>query len=197
MHKKWLIVTILVLALAVGAAGQEADTSRYDVHLSTGATVAAGFGRTQALSWVAPSVELKASERMKVSGGFAAAGSLLDGYELHGYGPTSLAPRKHGTRMGALWAMAEYKATDRLLLWAAVMHAGGYAQPLWRDTSVPIGLTAVSGGLAYEFPQGSLLELHFHFVHDHYGTAMEGLLAHPWYGPYTPNLELYSGPWPF
>ncbi len=195
MGKKVLTIVFVLLAAVLSVAAQD-DTSRTHVHLSTGATIASGFGRTQALSWVAPSFEMQVSDKLSVTGGFAAAGSLLGGYEVHAYTP-SMAPRKHGTRMGALWAMAEYKATDRLWLWAAVMHAGGYAQPLWRNAPVPIGLTAVSGGLVYEFPQGSLLELHFHFVHDHYGTAMEGLLAHPWYGAYTPNLELYSGPWPF
>lgn len=195
MGKKVLTIVFVLLAAVLSVAAQD-DTSRTHVHLSTGATIASGFGRTQALSWVAPSFERQVSDKLSVTGGFATAGSLLGGYEVHAYTP-SMAPRKHGTRMGALWAMAEYKATDRLLLWAAVMHAGGYAQPLWRNASVPIGLTAVSGGLAYEFPKGSLLELHFHFVHDYYGTAMEGLLAHPWYGAYTPNLELYSGPWPF
>ncbi|MBR6048676.1 MAG: hypothetical protein IKP83_00755 [Bacteroidales bacterium] len=197
MHKKWLIVTILVLALAVGAAGQEADTSRYDVHLSTGATVAAGFGRTQALSWVAPSVELKASERMKVSGGFAAAGSLLDGYELHGYGPTSLAPRKQGTRLGALWAKASYRATDRLWLWASAVHVTGFAQPLWLDGALPVQATAVSGGLAYEFPQGSLLEMHFHIVHDRYGTLPPYPYGYGWYGTCAPRFDIYSGLWPY
>lgn len=194
MSKK--VVILMLAVLAFGCAWSQDDTSRTHVHLSTGATVASGFGRTQALSWVAPSVELKMSDKLTVSGGFAAAGTLLGGYEVHRYTP-SMAPRKHGTRLGGLWAMAEYKASDRLWLWASVTHVGGYAQWLWRDASVPLGLTAVSGGLAYEFPRGSLLELHFHFVHDHYGTAMEGLLAHPWYGAYTPSLELYSGPWPF
>lgn len=196
MYKKTFIVLAAMFAFFCAMAQGE-DTSRVHFRGSVGSTVATGFGRTQSLSWVAPSLELKASDRLKVSGGFAAAGSLLGGYEVHGYTPSSLAPRKHGTRLGALWAMAEYKASDRLWLWASVMHVGGYAQRLWMDGSAPVGLTAVSGGLAYEFPQGSLLELHFHFIHDHYGTVMDGLLAHPWYGPYSPNLELYGGPWPF
>lgn len=196
MRKKVAILLLAIIALACADA-QEADTSRLRFHASVGTTVATGFGRTQSLSWVAPSFQLQFSDRLRVNGGFAAAGNLLGGYQVHGYTPSSLAPRKHGTSLGALWASAEYKASDRLWLWASVLHLGGYGQPLWLDGSLPIGLTAFSGGLAYEFPRGSLLELHFHFVHDHYGTAMEGLLAHPWYGQFTPNLELYSGPWPF
>ena len=196
MYKNIVILLVAVLGMFCVSA-QEADTSRVKVHASVGTTVASGFGRTQSLTWVAPSVEMQVNDKLSVSGGFASAGSLLGSYDIHSYTPSSMAPRKHGTRLGGLWAMAEYKASDRLWLWASVMHLGGYAQRLWMDASAPIGLTAVSGGLTYEFPQGSLLELHFHFVHDHYGTAMEGLLAHPWYGPYTPSLDLYSGPWPF
>lgn len=197
MYKKWLIATVLVLALTTGVAGQEADTSRFDVHLSTGATVMAGFGRAQSLSWVAPSVELKASDRLTVSGGFAAAGSLLDGYTLQGYGPKSLAPRKQGTRLGMLWARADYRASDRLSVWGAAARMTGFAQPLWLDGALPVEVTAVSGGIAYELARGGLLEMHFHFVHDHYGTTMAGPLAHPWYGALAPEWEIYSGPWPY
>ena len=78
----------MLAVLAFGCAWSQDDTSRTHVHLSTGATVASGFGRTQALSWVAPSVELKMSDRLTVSGGFAAAGTLLGGYEVHRYTPS-------------------------------------------------------------------------------------------------------------
>ena len=196
MVKKAVILLVVMVCLGCVQA-QEADTSRVKLHAGVGSTLASGFGRTQSLSWVAPSVEMQVSGKLAVSAGFCAAGSLLNGYEIHGYTPSSLLPRRHGTRMGGLWATAEYRASERLWLWASVAHLGGYAQPLWLDGSVPIGLTAVSGGLAYEFPHGSLLELHFRFVHDHYGTARAGLLAHPWYGSLAPDWELYSGPWPF
>lgn len=196
MYKK-VVILMAAMAAFVCAAAQEADTARTRVHLSTGASVSAGFGRTQSLMWVAPSVEHRVSERLKVEAGFAAAGTLLPSYEIHGYTPSSLAPRRHGTSVGAAWASAEYKASERLWLWASVAHVEGYAQRLWMDGSLPVGLTAVSGGLAYEFPSGSLLEMHFHFVHDHYGTSQLGLLAHPWYGGLAPGWELYSGPWPF
>jgi hypothetical protein len=195
MGKKAVILMLAVLAF--GCAWSQDDTSRTQVHLSTGATVASGFGRTQSLMWVAPSVEHRVSDRLAVSAGFSAAGSLLNGYEIHGYGPSSLAPRRSGTRMGSMWASAEYRVSDRLWLWAEVEHLTGYVQPLWLDGAVPIAATAISGGMAYEFPGGSLLEMHFHFVHDHYGTARMGLLAHPWYGGYAPDWELYGGPWPF
>ena len=196
MSKKVVIVLVVMLGFFCAGA-QEGDTSRTHVHLSTGATVASGFGRTQSLMWVAPSVERQLNDRLTVNVGFAAAGSLLHSYEIHGYGPTSLAPRRTGTRLGAVWASAEYKVNDRLWLWAEVAHLTGYVQPLWLDGALPIEATALSGGVAYEFPGGSLLELHFHFVHDHYGTSSLGLLAHPWYGAYAPNVELYGGPWPF
>lgn len=197
MSKKASIILVFFLAAAMMAASQEADTSTTRVHLSTGASVAAGFGRTQSLMWVAPSIEQRINDRLSVGGGFALAGTLLPSYEIHGYTPSSLAPLKRGTGLGAAWASAEYRVSDRLWLWASVAHVGGYAQPLWLDGSVPVGITAISGGLAYEFPKGSLLEMHFHFVHDHYGTVMEGLLAHPWYGSFAPEWEIYSGRWPY
>ena len=196
MVKKALTTVFVLLAAVLSVAAQD-DTLRTRVHLSTGATVASGFGRTQSLTWVAPSVELQASDRLKVRGGFAAAGSLLPSYEIHGYGPSSMVPRKSGTRLGALWAAADYCVGERLWLWASVAHVTGYAQPLWLDGAVPIGATAISGGMAYEFPGGSLLEMHFHFVHDHYGTSQLGLLAHPWYGGLAPELEIYGGLWPY
>jgi hypothetical protein len=131
MGKKAVILMLAVLAF--GCAWSQDDTSRTQVHLSTGATVASGFGRTQSLMWVAPSVEHRVSDRLAVSAGFSAAGSLLNGYEIHGYGPSSLAPRRSGTRMGSMWASAEYRVSDRLWLWAEVEHLTGYVQPLWLD----------------------------------------------------------------
>lgn len=197
MLKKALTILALVLCTAVVAVAQETDTSRTRAHLSTGVVAATGFGRSQSLMWVAPSVEHRVNDRLSVSGGFATAGTLLRSYEIQGYTPSSRAPRRHGTGLAAAWASAEYRVGERLWLWASVAHMSGYAQMLWMDASVPVGLTAVSGGLAYEFPQGSLLELHFHFVHDHYGTVMDGLLAHPWYGAFAPEWGLYDGRWPY
>lgn len=206
MYKKTIIVLLLLLAAwplaaqrALTPRGEEpADTTDVAFHMSVGSTAAAGFGRSQLLLWAAPRVEWRASERLAVRGGLAMAGSLLpQGYELHGLGPRSLAPRRQGTRVGAAWAEADYRVGDHLWLWASVAHISGYAQPLWLDGAIPIAATAISGGVAYEFADNSLLEVHFHFVHDHYGSLLRPPYGGLYYGPLVPEWELYSGRWPF
>ncbi len=201
MYKNILAILLLLL-LGTGARAQwqhraERDTSRLEVHLSTGATVAAGWGRTDALAWTAPSLSYRASDRLTLHAGFAAASSLLGSYELRGRHNRSLAPRREGTRLFAAALAAEYQATDRLTLWGSVTRITGYAQPLWLDGAMPVRATAISGGLAYETSNASLLELHFHIVHDHYGNTALGPWGHPWYGWGVPSYELYHGPWPF
>ena len=199
MGKKLYITILCALSLTLLAKGQESDTSRWRFHLSTGVTAAAGYGHTQSLGWTAPSVTYHANDRLTVSGGFAAAGSLMPvgGYALHGRGERSLAPRREGTRAGALWASATYHPNDRLWVWGSVAHVTGYAQPLWLDGALPIEATAISGGVEYALGNCSLIGMHFHFVHDHYGTLLHPPYGHAWYGPYTPHLEIYGGPWPF
>ena len=187
----------MVLCAAGNAAAQVCDSSRVEVHASVGTTVLSGFGRTDAAVWVAPHIDYKASERLTLSAGFGCEGSLLtQGYELQGYTP-SYVPRRQGTRATAVWASAEYRVNDRLTVWGMVEHLGGYMQPLWMDHSVPLRATAFSGGFAYQTGGAGLLEMHFHVVHDHYGNAALGLLAHPYSGPFAPDRELYGGPWPF
>ena len=76
MGKKLYITLLCALSLTLLAKGQESDTSRWRFHLSTGVTAASGYGHTQSLGWTAPSVTYHANDRLTVSGGFAAAGSL-------------------------------------------------------------------------------------------------------------------------
>jgi hypothetical protein len=205
---KKVIVIAAVLAFALGTSAQrqepvvdtlQAKEPAYQLHLSTGTTFASGWGKSDAWMWVAPSLELRASDRLTLNVGFSATGSLLAGYELQGRGPRSLAPRRRGTRMLSVGVEAEYRASDRLTLWGSVWHTGGFYEPLWsRDSeALRIGTTAFSGGFAYELSDESFLEMHFHIVHDQYGNAALGPYGHPWYGPATPDFELYGGPWPF
>lgn len=200
MLKKTFIVTaLLTLCLTLSAQWrfeEERDTSRWAFHLSVGSTVATGFGKTEAWMWTAPRVTFRASDRLILHGGFASVGSLLDSYELKGYTP-SFAPRRQGTRMLAGFASATYRVNDRLCLWASVQHVGGWFEPLWtpRGEAIDIDVTAFSGGFAYEFSDESLLEMHFHFVHDLHGNDALGLLGHPWYGTGVPSFELFSGRW--
>lgn len=201
MYKNTLVLLAFLL-LGLGARGQwqraaERDTSRLAVHLSTGATVAAGWGRSDALVWTAPSLDYRATDRLTLHAGFAAVGSLMGSYELRGLHDRSLAPRREGTRLMAATVGAEYQATDRLALWASVTRVTGYAQPLWLDGAVPVRATAISGGLAYETSNASLLEFHFHIVHDHYGTAAPGLWGYPGYSPYSPFYDFHPGLWPY
>ena len=201
MYKNILVIFTLLL-LGTGARAQwqhhtERDTSRLEVHLSTGATVATGWGRTDALAWTAPSLSYRANDRLTLHAGLAAASSLLGSYELRGHHNRSLAPRRNGTRLMAATVAAEYQATDRLTLWGSVTHLSGYAQPLWLDGAMPVRATAISGGLAYETSNASLLEFHFHIVHDHYGTAGPALLGYPYHTPYSSIYTPYHTHWPF
>ena len=175
--------------------GQEADsTRRVQWHLGTGATVASGFGRTQGLMWVAPSVEYQASPKLTLRGGFATAGTLIGAdYQLQGRQPRSLAPRKQGTRAGAVWAAAEYHPNDRLWLWASAKLLFGYMQPLWLDHSLPLQAAALSGGFAYRFDNDQLLEMHVSIVRDRYGSTF-GLMYNPYCDPLVPTFDLYPPP---
>ena len=200
MYKKvFFVMALLMLGFSLPAQRKvvaESDTSQWDFHLSTGVTVGSGWGKTDALLWTAPRVEYRASERLAIRGGFAMVGSLMPGYELQ-MPVTSYAPRRHGTRMLAGFASMRYRVSDRLDVWASLQHVGGWYEPLWtpQGESLNIGLTAFSGGFAYELSDHSLFEMHFHIVHDHYGNSALGLLGHPYYGVGVPTCELYSGPW--
>lgn len=200
MYKK-VIFVIALLLLSLGLPAQrkevaERDTSRWDFHLSTGVTVGSGWGKTDALLWTAPRVEYRASERLTLRGGFALAGSLMPGYVLQ-MPVTSYAPRRQGTRLMAGFASARYRVNDRFSVWASLQHVGGWHEPLWtpQGEAFNVGLTAFSGGFAYELSNHSLFEMHFHIVHDHYGNSALGLLGHPYYGMGVPSCELYSSPW--
>ena len=175
--------TLLLLALMlvpVALRAQVADTSRWDVHLSAGSSVAAGFGKVQSLSWVAPSFEFHPTRRLTVNTGFVAAGSLMPtDYKLQGFHTRSLAPMRSGTRATALWAEAEYQVNSRLWLWGSVAHVNGFAQPLWLDSSLPLQATVIRGGAGYRFGENSILELHINVVHDHYGTLAPLLYDDP------------------
>ena len=199
MCKKAYIALLCALTLTLLAQSQEADTSRWDFHLSTGFTAAAGFGHTQTLVWTAPSVAYRASDKLTIRGGLAAAGSLLPagGYTLHGRGDRSLAPRREGTRAGALWVSATYHPNDRLWLWGSVAHVTGYAQPLWLDGAMPIEATAISGGVEYALGNGSLIGMEFHFVHDRYGTLPPPPYGYGWYGQRMTGMSIYGGHWPY
>lgn len=174
------------------------DTSRWDFHFSAGTTMLSVSGRGNAYVWAAPKVEYRANERLTLYGGFSAVGSLLGGYELRGY-ERSYAPRRRGTQMMTGGVGAEYRVNDRLSIWAAVGYMGGWHESLWMPygESLPVGVTTLSGGFSYAMSEESLLEFHFHVVHDHYGNDALGLLGHPYYGWGVPSLELFSGPWPW
>lgn len=208
MTKKVLILTLLTLATLTASAQwfsplypwhlYHADTAKTAVHMSMGSSVEAGFGRAQSLTWAAPSVSYRASERLTLRGGFLVAGQLLPtGYRLHGRAPQSLAPVREGTQVGALWAAAEYHADEHLTFWVTMARLTGYVQPLWSDRSMPADVTDVSGGFAYRFDSGSIMAMHFRFLHDSYGNMLYPPYGHPYYGPLVPDMELYSGPWPF
>lgn len=198
---KRIIIAMLVAAMAAAmplAAQEEGDSSRVDFHMSMGATAAAGFGRGDVLAWAAPHIEWRATDRLTVYGGIAMAGSLMPrGYELHGLHSNDLAPRRHGTQIGAVWAAADYAVSDRLHIWGSLLHVSGYAQPLWLDGAMPIETTVFSGGFAYALSENSFIEMHIHLAHDHYGYMLHPPYGHGYYGPLAPTWEIYGGPWPF
>ena len=204
---KRTVITLTLVCAALMASAQcfgritpyfSDDTASKAFHLSVGSMVGAGFGRTEAVSWVAPSFKWRASERLTLRGGFGVAGSLMPGgYALHGRGPQSMLPLREGTQLGAVWAQAEYRAGENLLLWGSVARMTGFAQPLWATHSLPVDATEVSGGMAYRFNQGSVLAMHFRFVHDEYGFLLHPPYGHNYYGPLSPEWEIYGGPWSF
>ncbi len=196
------IATLFFLLVGLTAAAQwqhpaRTDTSRLDVHLSTGISVTTGWGRSDALAWTAPSLSYRATDRLTLHAGFASVGSLLGSYELRGLHGRSLAPRRQGTRLVAGRVAAEYQATDRLLLWGALTRVGGYAQPLWLDGAMPVEATAFSGGLVYRTASDALFELHLHVVHDRYGTFSADPWGYPWHGGGMLYTDYRCNPWHF
>ncbi len=175
------------------------DTSRFDFHMSVGGTVANGFGNTQALTWVAPRISYQATDKLELHAGFAVANSLIpNDFALQGHGTQSLAPRREGTRAGAIWAAAQYNANNNLSLWVAVAKAYGWMQPLWFNSSNPVDITAVAGGFAYRFSSGSTLAMHFSFVNDKYGTLFNTPYGYPYYyNMFSPYCYSYNGIWPY
>lgn len=201
MYKK--VTIMLAMALAAwccraqvpGGTPQGSDTSRWDFHMGVGGAVLNGFGQTQALTWAAPSVAYHANRRLTLHGGFVAAGTLLpNDFQLHGRYGQSLAPRREGTRAGALWAAADWQASDNLRVWAAVAVARGWMQPLWADESMPLAAVAVDGGFTYRFSGGSTLGMHFTFVHDSYGSLLyPPYCGYPYcYSPLAPSWTIHE-----
>lgn len=187
MKKRAVLLLLPLWLSSVALTAQEIDTSRFNVHLSVGSNISAGFGRVQSLSWVAPSFELHPSPRLTVNTGFASFGNLMPtDYKLQGYNTRSLVPLRTGTRATALWAEAEYQVNSRLWLWGAVAHVSGFAQPLWLDRSLPLQATAFSGGFGYRFGESSTLEMHINVVHDNYGTLAPLLYNDPFLSPTSP-----------
>lgn len=181
MKHNLLLLTLLLIACPVLRA-QVSDTSGWHMRLSTGASVSSGFGQTQSLNWVAPSFEFHPTSRLTVNTGFAAVGSLMPGdYKLQGNGVRSLAPLRAGTQATALWAEASYRINQRLWVWGAVAHVGGFAQPLWLDHSLPLQATAFSGGFGYRIGESSLFEMHINIVRDKYGTLAPMLFDNPFH----------------
>lgn len=174
-----------------------ADTSQWSSRTSIGSSVASGWGHTQSLSWTASQLNYRATDRLSLHAGFAAAGSLLGGYELQGLHNRSLAPKRQGTRLVTGHVAAEYRLSDRLTLWGSLARASGYAQPLWLDGSLPVEATAFSGGLAYRTANDALFELHFHIVHDRYGTLTADPWGYPLHGCGMPYADHYFSPWAF
>lgn len=208
MYKKAIIMSMMLMAaLTAGAQWympgypwymNSVDTAKTNVHLSLGSTVMAGFGHADAVSWVAPSVSYRVNEKLTLRGGFAMAGSLMpNGHALHGRGPLNLAPVRQGTELGGMWLQAEYRASDRLLIWGTASRMTGFVQPLWTNSALPVDATSVSGGFAYRFEKGSVLAMHFRFVHDSYGYMLHPPYGHPYYGPLAPEFTIYNGPWSF
>ena len=177
------------MALSVHAQ-EAADSGRWDYHLSVGSSVVSFGGHGQAYGWVAPTVNYRANERLTLSGGFAMVGSLLDSYRVVGLNGRSLAPRKQGTRLGAVRVAAEYQVNDRLWLWAEIAHASGYFQPWWKPdgSAMPADITALSGGFDYKLAAGSLLSMHFTFIRDRYGS-LPHLLPYGYTDPFRTDFD--------
>ena len=198
---KKIFYIVTLLTLVSGASAQQpaaADTSRWEPPQSAGTSVVSMCGKGNAYVWAAPSVDYRASDRLTLHGGFAAVGSLLGGYELQG-NSRSLAPCRRGTQLVGAAVGADYRVSDRLTLWATLTHVGGWHEPLWSpfNEAFNVGVTTLSSGFSYALSDESLLEMHFHFVHDHYGNDALGILGHPYYGYGVPSYEIYGGPWPF
>ncbi|MBQ9418296.1 MAG: hypothetical protein IJU19_06955 [Bacteroidales bacterium] len=195
MNRKAHIILLVACLVAGAAQSQEADSTALRLRLGVGTSVESGFGRVRSLTWVAPRIEWHPSERLTLTGGFAAVGSLLPEAPLQGIQPRNYAPLRQGTRANMLWGKAEVQVGERTWLWGKMAYAGGWVQPLWGVGARPVEAVAFSGGMAYEMASGRWLELHVSVLHDRYGTLPEavglGRGCEPWGGWCTWGSE----PW--
>lgn len=172
--RKCVLLIILVVTTTLSLRSQEADSSKWDFHVSTGAEIASGFGRTQSIGWVSPSIEYKANERLTLRTGLTAFGSLMPtSFKLQGRTQPSYVRNNNGTKGTTLWASAEYKVSDHLWLWADVEHTSGYFQPLWANRGIPLQTTAFSGGMGYTFSDRSLFEMQIHIIRETYQNPFD------------------------
>lgn len=174
MYKKSVILLFaMMLGLTASAQWRDfggEDTARFSYRLSMGTMVTSGYGRTAGLSWVAPRVAFRPTDRLTLRGGFAVAGSLTGGYAIQGRGPQTISLRRTPTQLTAFHAGAEYRIDDRLKVWASVAHVDGWVTPLWTDLAMPVDATAFSGGFQYRFDSGSAFEMHVTVIRDHAGS---------------------------
>ena len=73
MYKKAAIL-LFALMLGMTASAQwhfsdESDTARWSYRLSMGTSMMSGYGRTAGLSWVAPRVAFRATDRLTLRAG--------------------------------------------------------------------------------------------------------------------------------
>lgn len=186
MYKK-AVILLFVAMLGLTASAQwrdvnEEDTARIGYHLSTGTSVMSGYGRTAGLSWVAPRVVFRPTDRLTLRGGFAVAGSLTGGYAIQGRGPQTISLRRTPTQLRAFHAGAEYRIDDRLKVWAAVAHVDGWATPLWTDMAMPVDATAFTGGFKYRFDSGTAFEMHVTVIRDQAGSLPALFYDRPCFG---------------
>ena len=186
MYKKAAIL-LIALMLGMTASAQwrfsdESDTARWSYRLSMGTSMMSGYGRTAGLSWVAPRVAFRATDRLTLRGGFAVAGSLTGGYAIQGRGPQTISLRRTPTQLTAVHASAEDRIDDRLKVWATMAHADGWVTPLWSDIAMPVNATAFSGGFQYRFDSGTAFEMHVTVIHDRAGSLPALFYDRPCFG---------------
>ena len=155
----------------------ESDSAqRVQFHMSVGTGVYSVWGNVRSYVGVAPRIEYKASDKVKLDGGFAVVSDLSNnGYRIQGTQSRNLAPVKNGTQLGAVHGGVEYKANDRLLVRGDVFYVGGLYEPLYCPMLGTQEVSVVGGtaSLRYRTKKDSFIDVHMTIVRDNRGGFLD------------------------
>ena len=183
-----VIVMVTLVGLTAFAQRNTRDSVRkVEYHLGLETGVAAGWGKGLGYTGVAPQLSYRFNDRFKLTAGakvMSSYGLGQSNLSLSRTGGRSLVPRKASATVGyEVYARGEWAVNERLTLAATVMRMGGGVEWLWCDGPMKLDVTGVAADLRYRTRRGSMLGLHFEYIHDGTGALAPYMMWPYSYGP--------------